>query len=67
MGALSSPLRPSLSCAQLGDTDLGGHTPVMQREQMVSRGSLVSQQEVPGSVPKGTQDRCVHTRVWKVT
>lgn len=41
---------PRLCCAQLGDADLGGYTPAMQRGQMVSRGGLVSNHEVPGNV-----------------
>lgn len=54
---------PRLCCAQLGDTDLGGYTPAMQRGQMVSRGGLVSNREVPGNVVSMTGVRAC---VWKV-
>lgn len=55
-GRVSSPL----FCAELGDTGLGGHTPVIQRGHVVSRDSLVSKHKVPGNVPKGIHDRCEH-------
>lgn len=47
---MSSPLCPPLCCVQLGDSDLGGYTPAVQRRQTVSRGSLASEREVPGNV-----------------